>query len=553
MAFFDLHTHPSFKSSLLNDDVAQCPNPVGFVDIQLKGPLGNCIEAIAGDSLDSQCSFGQVAGGSLLAVSFIAFERVYAFVKDLDRIKNIGGKILPEMRDQKDSYFDRLIGRELNHFLRFEEKPETASGPRQYKLLKHMGEYPNPPDPNTVYVVASVEGVHNFYKKPKLQDQEDNPAEIVTALEQWKTDSFQNPDQFPRLLYITLAHHGQNVLTNHAWAIPVRFAHNLVTVGSFDPTGDGLSPLGETFVRTALRETPTEKRVLVDVKHLSLKARQQVYAIMEPEFPGVPILATHMGVTGTSWDSPPINDVRPMRDRPKNLVVSYAPVAGFIRRVPPSLPNPRSQLTHIPFNPWSINLYDEDIIQIMRSGGLIGVSLDRRIIGATLNPKSILEPVSVEDERFSRADFPPAWRSGMGTPVSLYPQTALPHGFDGNVEKPVSDLWAFRQQVLHIVLITELNKNPANPPEMRVPASIDPWQHICLGSDYDGLITALKTCPSAGQLPRLFREDLKSCLTSMVQHLNTNPVIVNKIQVPADVIERLSVRNGLDFLKNHFR
>ncbi|MCY7356365.1 MAG: hypothetical protein LH609_02655, partial [Rudanella sp.] len=142
MAFFDLHTHPSFKSSLLNDNVDLCDNPVGFVDIQLNGPLGNCMEAIAGDSLDSQSSFGQVPGGSLLVVSFIAFERVYAFVKDLSRIKNIGPKILPDMQEQKESYFDRLVERDLHHFLRFEEQPV---GERRYKLIQRMADYPPPP------------------------------------------------------------------------------------------------------------------------------------------------------------------------------------------------------------------------------------------------------------------------------------------------------------------------------------------------------------------------------------------------------------------------
>ncbi len=552
MAFFDLHTHPSFKSSLLNDNVDLCKNPIGFVDIELSVPFGACVEKLVGNSLDSQSSFGQVAGGSLIAVSFIAFERVYAFVSDLKKIKNLGPNILPDMQNQKESYFDRLIKRDLQHFLTFEDVPETDLAPRTYKLLQHIGEYPNQPDPNTVYVVASIEGVHNFYGEKDIALQESDPQGIVNKLVSWKRDSFSNPDKFPRLFYITLAHHGQNVLTNHAWAIPARFAHDLVRVGSFDPTGNGLSPMGETFVRTALRETANEKRILVDIKHLSLKARQQVYALMESDFAGVPILATHMGMTGTSWDNPAIETVNGMPGRPKNLVVSYRGVRGFLRRVSPSTPSPLSALTCMPFNPWSINLYNEDIVQIMRSGGLIGVSLDRRIVGATLTPKSILEPFPVENERFSRLDFPIAWQSSMGAPVSLYPDSALPRDFDGDHDRVTTDSWAFCQQVIHIVLITELHKLPATDPSMRVPSSIDPWDHICLGSDYDGLITALKTCPSARQLSQLFRDNLKACLTSMAQQLNTHHGIANLIRVPNDVVKRLSVQNGLDFLRRHF-
>ncbi|GAB2598579.1 hypothetical protein [Spirosoma areae] len=540
MPFFDLHCHPSFKSALLNDDVTACPNPVIAVDIQLNVPFSSCVEKLVGNSLDSQSSFGQIQGGSLVVVSFLAFERVYAFVSDLSKIKNLGATILANMRHQTEGYHQLMTARDMAHFRAFATR---KVGLRQYKLLKTITEYPSEPDPEIIYVIASVEGGHNFYTRPKLADQEAHPQEIVNRLVTWKQQSATDPDQFPRLLYITLAHHGQNALTNHAWAIPVRFATNTVDVGSFDPTGNGLSAVGEQFLRIALRENQTEKRILVDVKHLSLAARKQVYALMQRDFPGVPILATHMGVAGTSWEQPPISDIRSPADRPRNFIISYNKLGGFLRRIPPDATN--AGLTRIPFNPWSINLYDEDIVQIMRSGGLIGVSLDRRIIGATV------AQVGIEDERFSKADIPPTWQSGQPNPVSFYPPTPLPHEFSGNQSLAIQDMWAFCQSVVHIVLITELAKG--NPPgDTQVPATLDPWAHVCLGSDYDGLITALKKSPSAEHLPSLFGQEMKKFLAIMVDHLNTHPIFSNPIQLPDDVIEKLSFSNGVDFLRAHF-
>lgn len=544
MPFFDLHCHPSFKSALLNDDLSLCPNPIDAVDIQLSVPFPACVENLAGNSLDSQLSFDQIPGGSLVVAGFLAFERVYAFVPDLKKVKNLGANVLQNMADETESYHQLMTGRDLAHFQNF---LPTPSGLRQYKLLTSITEYPSPPDPNTVYVVASVEGVHNFYDRKKLAVQEhpDNQKEIVDKLETWKQESAKNPKKFPRLLHITLAHHGQNVLTNHAWAIPIRFASTTVSVGSFNPTGNGLSPLGESFVRTALRESPTEKRILVDVKHLSLASRRKVYEIMgEAEFADVPILATHMGVVGTSWQHPPIADIRPSTEHPKNQFVSYRRIGGFLRQVPPEPSG--SLLTRIPFNPWSINLYDEDIIRIMQSRGLIGVSLDRRILGGTLTGGP------VEDERFSRADFPPEWQVSAQDAPSFYPTEALPTLFDGNPSKANQDRWAFCQNIIHIVLMTELAKGNTNMAD-RVPADVDPWDHICLGSDYDGLISAVKTCPTADHLPNLFDQKFETVLGAMIEHLNKHALSLAKpIKVPAKIVEKLSFKNGLDFLKKHF-
>ena len=46
------------------------------------------------------------------------------------------------------------------------------------------------------------------------------------------------------------------------------------------------------------------------------------------------------------------------------------------------------------FNPSSINLYDEELVEIIDSDGLIGISLNKRIIGAT----------TVREEIFSAGD-----------------------------------------------------------------------------------------------------------------------------------------------------
>ena len=33
------------------------------------------------------------------------------------------------------------------------------------------------------------------------------------------------------------------------------------------------------------------------------------------------------------------------------------------------------------FNPWTINLFDEDILEIVESSGMIGIIMDERVLG----------------------------------------------------------------------------------------------------------------------------------------------------------------------------
>ena len=546
MPFFDLHCHPSFKSALAHLNVADCPNPIVPVDVNGTGLFAVCLNAIAGNSLDSQSSFSQIPGGSLVVASFLALERSYTFISVLRHLTPLDNQILDTIQNQTGSYHAHLKDRDLQHFLNF--LPQSTPT-RRYQLINSMLDYPATPDANTVYVIGSIEGGHNFYDIADLVSQETPPnqSRIIDVLKNWKRDSASDPGHFPRLLYITLCHHAQNALANHAWAVPLTFDPGFLAVGSFDPTGNGLSDTGKEFVRTALRQEGNQKRILIDIKHLGIQARQDYYKLRDSEFADVPILATHMGVTGTSWERPPLFiSPKPFAGNPACLEVQYGEIGGFvIRKDPPTGSQPSDQLTRIPFNPWSINLYNEDIVEVMRSQGLIGVSLDRRIIGAKLTT------AFVDPERFSRHDIPQAWLGNPDKPFSLYPAPPLPDLpdilFRTSQITALQDQWTFAQQIVHIVLISELAKN-----ENKLPAALNPWEHICLGSDYDGLINSIRTAETARTLDRLFNNRLQQFIEAMIKHLINNGVLSNAVTVPHNIIQKLSVENGLAFLRKHF-
>jgi microsomal dipeptidase-like Zn-dependent dipeptidase len=173
-------------------------------------------------------------------------------------------------------------------------------------------------------------------------------------------------------LYLTLVHMTQYPLTNHCYGMKLIKGND-----EFKPSGFGLRTLGKQIIDLAYRNRSGEHQIYIDIKHMSLVARRQFYAYRkEKGYDKIPILATHMGLTGISWSNMAIAKLFNQRVIRKDgfIEVSYDR--------PPGIGSGRKGKTH--FNPWSINLYDEEIIEIIESDGLIGISMDQRILGRSV-------------------------------------------------------------------------------------------------------------------------------------------------------------------------
>jgi hypothetical protein len=91
---------------------------------------------------------------------------------------------------------------------------------------------------------------------------------------------------------------------------------------------------------------------------------------MEQEGILQPIICTHAGFAGLAYgDIPDYIKYSPAGKGPSEQILWGKPIMfEYVGN-------------RIAFNPSSINLYDEDILQVLQSGGLIGISLDKRILG----------------------------------------------------------------------------------------------------------------------------------------------------------------------------
>lgn len=476
--YFDFHCHPSFKTFLGNRQQALRKNCWTTLNFDLDFKI-----------LDSQSSLSQVKSGEGRLIICVLYGLENAFARS-GLIKLAAGlsphvekRFLKEIQRGEWGYNQLMIG-DWQHLM----LSQHVSGEQSFKYLDSIDQY-DPQDPQ-IQVILAAEGGHNFYDSDQL------PGNATGILENLQ---FHKKPGNPRLLYVTITHLEQSAFCTHAYGM------KLIRNPVFYPVGKGLRVLGKSFIRTAL-DNQNGKPILIDVKHMSLQSRLQFYLLRKTEFSDLPIVATHMGITGVSYLKKPVKKVQ------TNL--KFRCLEVFYHR------NPGAIDTY--FNPWSINLYDEDISEIMRSGGLIGLSLDQRILGFGNVSKEIFSL-----EEFIESEFKPV-------PRPTY------HRLDENHHNTFQKFrnWQIRyfcNNWLHAVRTG-----------MQVIGD-EAWNHICLGSDFDGLIDPIDDFKSAASYKFIFAR-LVEWMPLMAEAMG--------IEVPAsdaqEKVRGLVFDNALKFLQRYY-
>jgi microsomal dipeptidase-like Zn-dependent dipeptidase len=504
---FDFHIHPSFKTFLgafKEQDRKSCWEEISF-------ELGKLLNII-----NSQSSLTQMKDGNIrLAVAnLLSLERPLAenfllsFFNDFS--DKLDDTIFEKVRNQDNdpanskSYFGLMLA-ELAHL----KNAESVNPNLKVKVINSMADFID--DGETLNLILAAEGGHNFYGEVDIGEHEDNLISIQRHLE-----VFKGKAQPFRLFYITLVHLYQNHFGNHAYAI------KLIQGKEFKPIGKGLTDLGKTFVRECLQKSDTDNQILIDIKHMSLQSRLDYYKLRREEFPEAPILATHMGVTGTSFKRNAIKFIDKTGSESLNEVYFNFELC--------------KALNGTYFNPWSINLFQEDIEEIVSSNGLIGVSLDKRILGCSdVIPNEYLSSeekillkgkkiVSIVDELLDLKDIQERDFSMM--------------------TRSQNELHYLANNILYIVRVGQEVLINEGGIERKVGNDI--WKQICIGSDFDGLIAPIRGFQDASLVSSL-RGQLKPAL----ELLATNSII--PINVPANVEDLIMFENAFNFMSLHYQ
>ncbi|MEL6989238.1 MAG: hypothetical protein AAGK97_15605, partial [Bacteroidota bacterium] len=281
--------------------------------------------------------------------------------------------------------------------------------------------------------------------KLKVSNPDKNDKGYFTNFNQFELDlslfKKVKESQFGRILYLTITHLTQWTVCNHCFGLHQLLNSKQEYVRKYiRPNGLGIYDIaGFKFLMNLCYSAKIDlgnsnkikgKKILLDVKHMSLISRLQFYKLRKQwlqdnnqKSEDFPIIATHNGCTGFSHNKITDKFLKVVDDfedyNCKIVAYDKTKVDGDYG---------------FEFNPTSINLYDEDIIEIVNSKGMIGISADRRILGVNRrkrlkrkeNKKALFNKKSKEYELFSNEEFEIIQKEDLDNVDILNLQEVLP-------------------------------------------------------------------------------------------------------------------------------
>jgi microsomal dipeptidase-like Zn-dependent dipeptidase len=521
MPIFDFHCHPSMKPQFSPAGREDNPWEDITVELNILNDIKLKISPWFADSLDSQSSLSQLHKGKVNLIGLILYSPESMIAKGLLSKSIVANGHIPKIDAAKlnnivggDAYFTS-IQNEIQHLLNKAKAPTKLGLPSgtKFKLIQSINEY-DKNDLNTIHGFLIIEGLHGLMNNP-----------LSPNVEQEFFDNLNTITTNHRIFAANITHLQDMPLANHASGM------QFLNDEDFYPTGNGITPFGESVIKELYN-----RNILIDIKHMGLWSRMNLYALRSNENIALPLICTHAGVTGIS-----MNDrLKYLYEQPKDLQnvwgVKYYKKWGSV--------------PHAVFNMNSINLYDEDIVQILGSGGLIGISLDQRIVGFPAdNIIYALDGFPYDEEYISMQEKVPffgANRNPLNFPLFGADENEVISGDDvrDQEDRGLDEIHAyyFWNQIIHILTVAKQNVNKG----LSVVAAA---KQICLGSDFDGLINPVDCCENVTQYSS-FKSQLKRISETKGFWTNT---VFSKTDIDVNkLLNDLFFNNAEAFLKLHF-
>lgn len=301
----------------------------------------------------SQANFTSLAKGgiSIICVSLYPIEKWFfenkvtnEFIKDIasNFATGVGKKRVDAVQAMTNYYKDLEMEydfyKQLDGFI-----IKLPEGKYRYKIVNSYSEIEaiqnkkNTDNINTICVVLSIEGLHvlnqNIDKAPKEKEFIAN----INRIKNWETPPF----------FVAVAHHFWNHLCGHAKSLTKLVAK---LVNQSEGINTGFTPLGIKVVKELLNKK-NGKRILIDLKHMSVASRKDFYKLIDstPAFKKLPLVVSHGAANGQQSFT--------------KKTQSGSKVASKLK-------------------PVEINFYNEEIIRLAKSKGIFGLQLDERRIAS---------------------------------------------------------------------------------------------------------------------------------------------------------------------------
>jgi microsomal dipeptidase-like Zn-dependent dipeptidase len=514
MKYFDFHCHPILKQ-LFNDD----PNIDTFI---YKKDLGIVPKACSelGEIIQTQTHHIQLAefkdevivGAVLYSVEKYVAKNVIPLRGNLKKSSQF--KLSKTLLEN----IDNNIYKAFSGFL-MERTLEEYIQASSYNILTKAS-FKNPLPKNKVNVFFTIEGCHSLVDTINEcnSTQSYDVNEIITNLDTVRDKV--------KVISVNLTHLQQSSLCNHAFGMQV------AKIEPFIPKGNGLQNDGKKVVQELFN-----RNICVDVKHMSYKSRKDLMMNIDAKkFDKIqPLVCTHTGFTGISfkkWTG--------YIDFKKQVFGAMA-----LDLAKPIDNNINSERWGLPaFNASTINLFDEEIAWMVKNNGVIGLSLDKRILG-------YIDDISGKglDETLTDREY-----------FSIDEWDILGLNNDKNFGELISD-----ENCLNVDEFTQSQQNWENFYYSHIlnhlkhyfkvclanGISIETAQkHITIGTDYDGLINPFDVTSTVSDIGKL-RSHISLNFRYFLEESDDSKAWANQINMDT-FMENLFYWNGYNFIKSRF-
>jgi microsomal dipeptidase-like Zn-dependent dipeptidase len=387
-----------------------------------------------------------------------------------------------QLKTEEINYFDDLVSH-IEYLLSYKDKPHDVDGkpftckfPTSGVQLANMLQ-----ETDALAVVLTIEGGHSLTHSIEYKDVSDTPEFKDLALKNVKRlkgilplrDNDASKILGIPIFSLGLNHFFWNGLSGQARTLSK--AQNLL-MSQKSHIDEGVTPLGVAVVELLLENTEG-RRILIDIKHMSLATRKWYYGFVKEKRKkgdNIPIICTHSGIAGLSWN----DEKYTHKDRKNKLHTSF-------------------------LNNWTINLSNEDILEIYHSKGMIGLQLDKKKLCGSEALKLIAST------------------------------------FVGSKQRKEVYVKIIAANILSV--IKAINHKNA-------------WNILCIGSDYDGLVIPFDTYPTSAEF---------GLLATDLVHFFSNPVAISTLFSVEDIkrlmfgftamgiVEKIMSSNLRDFMVEH--
>jgi len=485
----DVHVHPglkpygssfSYQPQRINNQDPARDNSIWHKDHP--NDLERLVERTVGLVRFTQSDFQSLLSGQVncICASLYSIERGLVKLKTgsgwfTDTLTNfVSGLGKPRINflQNNTDYFSDLEG-EYNFYKQLHDRILTIQGvPCKYFLVKNRNELQNalanlsPTSPfKLVIVIVTIEGMHNL--DSHVDDPVGNEIEFLANADKLKAWEY-------RPFFVTFAHHFYNKLCGHAQSL----IGNVQQMLSNQTPGmnTGFTSLGWKVLEKLL-DNRDGKRIYIDVKHMSHTARAQYFNYLS------------------------VNHSQELTLQQLPVIISHGACNGFESAQNKVFTNGLKETAQHMFDR-DINFYDDEILFVARSGGILGIQLDERRIA---NKQYKIGSRKIFASKFKRQ---------------------------------LSNSRMVWNNIQHIAMLLDQNTLPA-------------WDCIAIGSDYDGLIDSVNLFWSAADLP-----DLAKCLTIKADEwLETGTYSFklpsNKLTAE-EIIDKIFYSNAIDFFRKYF-